>query len=147
MRHIIEELGELHLWKLAIKPGKPLLFGNISDTPVIGLPGNPVSTFVTFSLYARPFILKMQGCAEHEYARRSYSVQSGFSHKTATRREYLRARLEKNNKGILIATLHPNQSSGVLVSTTWADGLICIPEESNVKTGDGVEFLSFGEMG
>lgn len=146
MRAVIEETGELHLWKLAIKPGKPLLFGQIDATPVIGLPGNPVSTFVTFVLYARPVILKMQGCNEHASGRRSYPVTAGFNHRSGSRREFLRARLEARADGTWVAHIHPDQSSAVLSSTSWAEGLIQVAEHSEVRAGSQVAFIPFTEL-
>lgn len=149
MRDLVATLGDLTLWKLAIKPGKPLIFGHIPaddgvKKPIIGLPGNPVSSFVTFILYARPYILKSQGCTN--YQRNEYPVQAGFEHKTGKRREFLRARLSRNAQGQLSANIHPNQSSAVFSSTSWAEGLVCIPEHSIIKKGDTIAYLSFNEL-
>jgi molybdopterin molybdotransferase len=129
----VEAEGALDLWKIAIKPGKPLAFGRVGgnlgagDTAgkgaaaFIGLPGNPVSSFVTFLMLVRPFILKSQGATE--LRPRARGLQADFDFKGDPRREFLRARI--NDTGGL--DLFPNQSSGVLTSCTWADGLIDNP--------------------
>jgi molybdopterin molybdotransferase len=123
----VEAEGALDLWKIAIKPGKPLAFGSVrrpdgeSAAAFIGLPGNPVSSFVTFLMLVRPFILKCQGATE--LRPRARGLQADFDFKGDPRREFLRARI--NDTGGL--DLFPNQSSGVLTSCTWADGLIDNP--------------------
>jgi len=140
VRSAVAELGRLDMWNLAIKPGKPLAFGNIDGTPFFGLPGNPVSLFITFCLYARPFLLISQG--------RSYQppqflwVRSGFERSRAhKRREYLRARIEIDGNGQDTVQLYPHQGSGVLNSLAWAEGLACIPENSCIARGDMVRYL------
>jgi molybdopterin molybdotransferase len=140
----INELGKLDLWKLAIKPGKPFAFGQIDHTPVIGLPGNPGAVFVTFCILARPFLLKSQG-AERLKAH-SFKLPIGFSlRKPGKRREYLRTRINHQN-GIATIENHPNQSSGVLSSASWADGFAIIPEHTAPQEGDLVEFFPFSEL-
>lgn len=137
---VLREEGELALWKLAIKPGKPLTFGHYQGTPLLGLPGNPASTLVTFALLARPYLLRRQGVMHSEPLR--FSVPAGFVWPQAgTRREYLRARLEAGQ-----ATIYPNQSSGVLRSAVWADGLVEIREGTTVQLGDSVIFIPLSEV-
>jgi molybdopterin molybdotransferase len=135
----VERLGRLDLWKLAIKPGKPLAFGSIGDTPFIGLPGNPTSVFVTFCLIARPFLLKMQGVAEPEpprlQARADFVVK-----KAGVRQDYLRVTVESTTEG-LVASKFSNQSSGVLSSVSHSNALAVIPPGATVAQGDRVEVI------
>ncbi len=140
----INQLGELDLWKLAIKPGKPFAYGKIDNTPVMGLPGNPGAVFVTFCILARPFLLKSQG-AERTNTH-SFKLPIGFSlRKPGKRREYLRTRLNYE-QGVATIENHPNQSSGVLSSASWADGFAVIPEHTTPQQGDLVEFWPFSEL-
>jgi molybdopterin molybdotransferase len=140
----VEAEGALDLWKIAIKPGKPLAFGRVGAgnmaAAFIGLPGNPVSSFVTFLMLVRPFILKAQGASV--VAPRAQPMRADFDCKGDPRREFLRARI--NSEGGL--DLFPNQSSGVLTSCTWADGLIDNPPRQAIARGDTVRFLPFGEL-
>jgi len=136
----LREEGELSLWKLAIKPGKPLTFGHFRGVPVIGLPGNPASTLVTFALLARPYLLRRQGVAEVEPLK--IQVPAGFVWpKAGNRREYLRGRLENGR-----AIIYRNQSSGVLRSAAWAEGLVEVMEERTLVEGDGVGFIPLSEV-
>nr|WP_225777019.1 gephyrin-like molybdotransferase Glp [Pseudomonas sp. Marseille-Q3773] len=136
----LREAGELALWKLAIKPGKPLTCGHYQGVPVIGLPGNPASTLVTFGLLAQPYLLRRQGVAEVTPLR--FDVPAGFDWpRPGTRREYLRARIEQGQ-----VRIYKNQSSGVLRSAAWADGLVEVREGSTPKQGDSVPFIPFSEL-
>ncbi len=136
----VQAEGTLDLWQIAMKPGKPLAFGRVRDIPFIGLPGNPVSSFVTFVLFARPFILQRQGRVE---ALRTLPLRADFDwEQSSRRREFLRARL--NEKGGL--DIFPNQNSSVLTSVTWADGLIDNPSEHLIHSGDIVRFLPLSEL-
>jgi molybdopterin molybdotransferase len=136
----LREAGELALWKLAIKPGKPLTFGHYQGVPVIGLPGNPASTLVTFGLLTRPYLLRRQGVAKVEPLR--FSVPAGFDWpKAGTRREYLRARIEDGQ-----VRIYKNQSSGVLRSAAWADGVVEVLEGTTPQQGDVVTFIPFSEL-
>ncbi len=140
----VRDLGELRLWRIAIKPGKPFAFGRIRETPFIGLPGNPVSAFVMFCLYARPFLLKSQGRADLFPLR--LRVRAGFRKTRATQRvEYLRARLAMV-AGEPEVTIHPHQGSGVLSSIAWADGLVIVPAGSCVEPGQWLDYLRFSEL-
>lgn len=139
VRGQVERLGKLDLWKLAIKPGKPLAFGRIRDTPFIGLPGNPTSVFVTFCLVARPFLLKLQGMREAAppkiFAQANFTVE-----RPATRQDYLRVTLENGSQGLL-AHRFPNQSSGVLSSVSSCNALAVVPVGSTIAEGDSIEVL------
>lgn len=131
----LREAGELALWKLAIKPGKPLTFGHYQGVPVIGLPGNPASTLVTFGLLARPYILRRLGVQRVEPL--GFVVPAGFTwSKPGKRREYLRARLENGR-----VVPYANQSSGVLRSAAWAEGLAEVMEGSTLAEGDALRFI------
>jgi len=137
---VLREDGKPLLWKLAIKPGKPLTVGHFGTVPVIGLPGNPTSALVTFGLLARPYLLRIQGV--EEVMPLSFTVNAGFAwNKAGSRREYLRVRLEAGR-----AVLYPNQSSGVLLGATWADGLVEVPENSTHNIGDELRFIPFSEL-
>ncbi|WP_314917962.1 gephyrin-like molybdotransferase Glp [Pseudomonas helleri] len=136
----LREEGELALWKLAIKPGKPLTFGHFRGVPVIGLPGNPASTLVTFALLARPYLLRRQGV--QAVVPLKFQVPAGFVWaKPGNRREYLRGRLDQGR-----AIIYKNQSSGVLRSAAWADGLVEVLEGSTLAEGDGVGFIPLSEV-
>jgi len=133
--------GELNLWKIAIKPGKPLAFGRVGKSAFIGLPGNPVSGFVTFLMLVRPFILRIQGAQQS--APRGMTLRADFDWpKPDPRREFLRARI--NAEGGL--DNFANQSSAVLTSTVWADGLIDNPAGQAITCGDAVRFFPFAEL-
>ncbi|WP_150570774.1 gephyrin-like molybdotransferase Glp [Pseudomonas fluorescens] len=136
----LREAGELALWKLAIKPGKPLTFGHYRGVPVIGLPGNPASTLVTFGLLTRPYLLRRQGVAN--VTPLQFSVPAGFDWpKAGMRREYLRARIEDGR-----VRIYKNQSSGVLRSAAWAEGLVEVREGSTPQQGDNVSFIPLSEL-
>jgi molybdopterin molybdotransferase len=144
--------GRLGLWQIAIKPGKPLAFGAVrkSSDPqdgeawFIGLPGNPVSSFVTFLLFVRPFIMKLQGRdAKPTHSYTSYLVRADFDWLKADRRnEFLRVKM--NEQGGL--DLFANQSSGVLTSASWGDGLVDCPPGQAIKKGDLVKYIPFDAL-
>ncbi|WP_374981885.1 gephyrin-like molybdotransferase Glp [Pseudomonas solani] len=136
----LREAGELALWKLAIKPGKPLTFGHFQGVPVIGLPGNPASTLVTFGLLTRPYLLRRLGV--DKVAPLGFPVPAGFTwSKPGNRREYLRARLENGR-----AVIYRNQSSGVLRSAAWAEGLVEVLEGTTLAEGDSLRFIPLSEL-
>jgi molybdopterin molybdotransferase len=136
----LREEGELTLWKLAIKPGKPLTFGHFRGVPVIGLPGNPASTLVTFALLTRPYLLRRQGVQDVEPLK--FQVPAGFDWPMAgNRREYLRGRLENGR-----AIIYKNQSSGVLRSAAWAEGLVEVREDRTLVEGELVGFIPLSEV-
>jgi len=137
----VQALGQLNLWHLAIKPGKPFAYGKIGAAHFIGLPGNPVSSFVTFLLLVRPFILKLQGATA--LAPASIALPAHFDWpKPDKRREFLRVRL--NASGAL--ELFANQSSGVLTSAVWGDGLVDLAASQTIAHGDTVRFLPFSAL-
>ncbi|MCD6079147.1 MAG: moeA [Ramlibacter sp.] len=136
----VEQLGSLDLWQIAMKPGKPFAYGRVGDAHFMGLPGNPVSSFVTFLLLVRPFLLKLQGASQLHP--RALQLPAHFDlQRPDKRREFLRVR--RDAQGGL--ELFPNQSSGVLTSTVWADGLVDNPGGQAIRRGDLVRFLPLAE--
>lgn len=137
----VQAEGELDLWRIAIKPGKPLAFGAVAGMPFIGLPGNPVATFVTFLMLVRPYLLKRQGAAL--LRPRGIQAAADFEWKRPdARREFVRARIGQSGGAVIYA----HQGSGVLTSAVWADGLIDLPPGQTVAKGDSVRFLPFSEL-
>lgn len=136
----VEAEGELAMWKIGIKPGKPLAFGKVGagGTAFLGLPGNPVASFVTFLIFVRPFLLKRMGAARLLPVARPMVSASAWKRGDA-RREFLRARVTEDGR----VELYPNQGSGVLTSCAWADGLIDNPSGGTFAPGDTVRFLPF----
>ena len=138
----VEAEGRLNMWQIAVKPGKPLAFGEVGQAFFLGLPGNPVSSYITFLMFVRPFLLRLQG-VEQGLAPRSYAMRADFNWPKADRRnEFLRVRL--NSAGGL--ELFNNQSSGVLTSTVWGDGVIDNPPGQAIAAGDTVRFIPFSEL-
>ena len=141
----VEKEGVLQLWKVAIKPGKPLACGKIAGAQFFGLPGNPVSAFVTFVLVVRPSLLGMLGYKGS--AANSFNVAAGFSApESGQRQEYLRCQFGPDDEGV--SSLQPlgNQSSGVAASLSQADGLAVVPPHTAVTHGDMLEFIPFSEL-
>ena len=142
----VEAEGSLSLWKISVKPGKPLAFGEVHagggrKAHFIGLPGNPVSSFVTFLIFVRPFILRCQGV--DRVSPFSYPLRADFDWaKPDSRREFLRVKL--NAAGGL--DLYANQSSAVLSSAVWGDGLVDNPAMQAIRRGDTVTFLPYSEL-
>ena len=137
----VEKLGAVKMWKVAMKPGKPIVYGRVGQADFIGLPGNPVSAFVTFCLFVRPFLLKRMGATRVLY--RAFPVQAGFAWKKAgARREFLRAQIQPDGR----AAIYPNQSSGVLTSCAWSDGMVDIDVGQTVQPGDWVRFIPLAEL-
>jgi molybdopterin molybdotransferase len=143
----LNELGRLHAWQLAIKPGRPLAFGQIDDTVFLGLPGNPVAVAVCFLLYARPVIAVLAGAPWPEPQR--YKVKSGFEmRKKPLRREFLRGWLEQDAARGLVARQFDRHGSGLISSLVAAGGLIEIAEDvTEIAIGDDIDFIPFGELG
>lgn len=139
-------LGQLHFWKLAIKPGRPIALGQIGDAAFIGLPGNPAAMMVTFLRLARPALLRLAGATDLEP--RLYKVQAGFDHtKKQARREYVRVRLSTDQSGSLVAHKFPREGAGILTSLVEADGLVELSEDMTQLTqGTLVDFLPFTEV-
>jgi molybdopterin molybdotransferase len=141
VRPAVEAEGSLLMWRIAMKPGRPLAFGRVGGAAFIGLPGNPVSSFVTFLLFVRPFLRKTQGIAE--IAPRAIEARADFDWaRPDSRREFLRVKW--NAQGGL--DLYPTQDSAVLTSTAWADGLVDNPPNRPIAKGERVRFLPFSEL-
>jgi molybdopterin molybdotransferase len=137
----VEAEGRLLMWKIAMKPGRPLAFGSVQQSAFIGLPGNPVSSFVTFLIFVRPFLLKTQGLSE--VMPKSIAARADFDWpEPDARREFLRVKW--NAQGGL--DLYPTQDSAVLTSTAWADGLVDNPAQQAIRKGDTVRFLPYSEL-
>jgi molybdopterin molybdotransferase len=141
----VQAEGCIELWQIAIKPGKPLAFGSVnrgdgSAAHIIGLPGNPVSSFLTFLLLVRPLLLRLQGATALQPRRTTLRADFDWP-KADKRREFMRVR--RNDAGGL--DLFPNQSSGVLTSAVWGDGVIDNPSGQVIAKGDTVAFISFAE--
>jgi molybdopterin molybdotransferase len=144
VKRAVEQAGQLEMWRVAVKPGKPLAYGRINNADFIGLPGNPVSTLLTFCLFVRPFLLRRQGVPE--VLPKALTVPAAFQWpRPGRRREYLRGRLEQGDDGVVV-TIYPKQGSDVLTSTVWADGLVEIREGETVERGDLVPYYSFAEL-
>ena len=140
----VEKLGRIEMWKVAMKPGKPLVYGRVGNADFLGLPGNPVSAFVVFCLFVRPFLLRRMGAEDAPAT--AFTVPAGFDWpgiggSAGKRREFVRARLEDG-----WAMLYPNQSSGVLTSLAWADGLVDVEAGARVEKGDPVRFIPLAEL-
>ncbi len=134
-------LGKLDLWQIAIKPGKPFAYGSVGPAHFIGLPGNPVSSFVTFLLLVRPFLLSLQGM--QDVGTSTVPMRADFDWpKADRRREFLRVR--RNAQGGL--DRFANQSSGVLTSAVWGDGLVDNPPDNTIAQGDSVPFIAFSAL-
>ena len=137
----VEAEGKLLMWRIAMKPGRPLAFGKVKEASFIGLPGNPVSSFVTFLIFVRPFLLKTQGLAHVNP--KSIVARADFDWpEPDARREFLRVKW--NAQGGL--DLYPTQDSAVLTSTSWADGLVDNPAAHAIRKGDLVRFLPYSEL-
>jgi molybdopterin molybdotransferase len=137
----VQALGRLDLWQVAMKPGKPFAHGRVADAHFIGLPGNPVSSFVTFLLMVRPFLLRLQGVQQVSPQTLEMPAHFDLPHGDK-RREFLRVR--RNAQGGL--DLFANQSAGVLTSVVWGDGLIDNPPNQAIRYGDTVRYLPFSEL-
>ena len=141
----IEQLGHLQLWKLNIKPGKPLAYGRVSGVPLVALPGNPSSALVTFALVVVPWLRKLLGV--EPLVPVPLRLPAGFSVDRAGRRqEYLRVRVGSAANGEPRVIRYPNQSSGVLASVAWANALAVIPPDTLVEEGDPVAVLPFSVL-
>jgi molybdopterin molybdotransferase len=137
----VEAEGRLLMWRIAMKPGRPLAFGEVGEASFIGLPGNPVSSFVTFLIFVRPFLLKVQGLSQTEP--KAITARADFDWpEPDARREFLRVKW--NAQGGL--DLYPTQDSAVLTSTSWADGLVDNPAQQAIRKGDTVRYLPYSEL-
>ena len=137
----VEAEGSLLMWRISMKPGRPLAFGKVGSASFIGLPGNPVSSFVTFLIFVRPFLLKTQG--QREIKAKTIEARADFDWlEPDPRREFLRVKW--NAQGGL--DLYPTQDSAVLTSTAWADGLVDNPAKQPIRKGERVTFLPYSEL-
>jgi molybdopterin molybdotransferase len=137
----VEAEGELLMWRISMKPGRPLAFGRVGSAAFIGLPGNPVSSFVTFLIFVRPFLLKTQGIARVD----PHAIQARADFdwpEPDARREFLRVKW--NARGGL--DLYHTQDSAVLTSTAWADGLVDNPADHAIHSGETVKFMPYSEL-
>jgi molybdopterin molybdotransferase len=143
----VERLGKLHFWQIAVKPGRPLAFGQLGRCTVIGLPGNPVAAVICFLRFARPVLTALGGGRWPEP--HGFPVPADFSMAKKTgRREYLRARLVRGPDGALAVSRIEREGSGILTSLTEADGLVELAEEmTRIGHGDPVTFVPFSEFG
>ena len=132
----MESLGTIDLWKIRIKPGKPFAFGRIAQTPFLGLPGNPVSVFVTLLIVARPFLMDCQGATEGDI--QPLQIPAAFRKQASSREDYVRVRLTAQG-----LERFPVDSSGVLTSLCWSDGLIRQRADKAVQRGDIVDYFPF----
>ena len=138
VRAAVESLGSLDLWQLAIKPGKPLAFGSVNGKPFFGLPGNPVSTFVTFLMIAKPYLIALQG--GNRPLTKHYFGLSDFEFQAGSRREYLRVRLSANSRGEVWLSKYDNQGSGIMSSVVWADALAEVDIGQQIRYGDKIKY-------
>ncbi len=146
IRAAIQSLGTLHIWRINMRPGKPFTFGQIGAdrTPILGLPGNPVSAFLNFALLAQPFLLKAQGVVAHHPL--SFRLPAGFDwSRPKPHREFLRARIDPTDS-LSRVMLYPNQGASALISTTWANGIAVLREHQTLQAGDLIEFIPFSGM-
>jgi molybdopterin molybdotransferase len=143
----LDALGKRHLWQIAIKPGRPMSFGQIGDCAVLGLPGNPVAVFVCFAIYVRPVLTRLAGGGWPEPRR--FPLPADFSQKKKLgRREFWRARLKNEPDGVVRVAKFPRDGSGLISSLREADGLIEVPEDiGEVRAGEMVSFIPFSELG
>jgi molybdopterin molybdotransferase len=143
----LDALGKRHLWQLAIKPGRPMSFGQIGDTVVLGLPGNPVAVFVCFLLYVWPLLRRMGGAAWPEPRRYRLPALFAFPDRKVGRREFWRGSLKETPEGMGVDKF-ARDGSGLISGLRAADGLIDIPEDvAEVRVGDPVAFIPFSEFG
>jgi molybdopterin molybdotransferase len=142
----VESVGSLVLWRMAIKPGRPVAMGIIDGAPLIGLPGNPVASFVTFVHVVRPTVLALAGASEARFV--AVPVRAAFAYKKKVgRREYVRATLRHGPDGVLEAIKFPREGAGLLSSLVDTDGLVELGEEvTNVEPGESVGFLGYENL-
>lgn len=142
----VDSLGKLDMWRIKLKPGKPLAYGKVLSSaknkpvPIFGLPGNPASALITFCLFARPYMQKLQGAEVNKALK--FKAVAGFSHsKAGTREEYMRG-VYKDGK----VNRFNNQSSGMLSTASRANGLIVVPVDAVFEEGELVDFIPFSEL-
>jgi len=136
VKPVVAAMGRLDLWKINLKPGKPVAFGDLGGVPFLGLPGNPVSVFVTFCLFGAPLIRRLQG--RGETFPEALGLPAAFDAPAGRREEYPRVRVDQGR-----VQRHRQQGSGVMSSVAWADGLARVPADTAIRAGDPVEYFSF----
>jgi molybdopterin molybdotransferase len=147
MAAALAALGQRHLWRLAIKPGRPMMLGRIGTCSVVGLPGNPVAAFVCFLMYVRPLIARLSGRAWPEPRQFPLPARFAIDDKKVGRREFLRGILVDGPGGLAVDR-YPRDGSGLISGLRAADGLIDIPEDVHaIAVGDPVAFIPFSELG
>ena len=145
VRDAVASMGRIDLWQIAMKPGKPLAYGKANEADFIGLPGNPVSAYVTFVLMALPFLQKRMGIPPSELAPKP--MTAGFDWpKSDKRREFIRVKQQMQADGSVALKRWPNQSSGVMSSVAWADGLVDIAPGATIQSGDVVQYLPLADL-
>jgi molybdopterin molybdotransferase len=146
VKSAVEKAGKLVLWRMAIKPGRPVAMGIVAGTPLIGLPGNPVASFVTFVHVVRPTVLALAGAAQQRLI--AMPVRAAFSYtKKISRREYVRVTLHRADDGALEATKFPREGAGLLSSLVETDGLVELGEEiTQVEPGQSVGFIGYASL-
>lgn len=143
----LAELGSRHFWQLAIKPGRPMMFGQIGRSVVVGLPGNPVAVFVCFLMYVWPLLRRLSGAPWPEPRRLPMKAAFAFPNRKVGRREFWRGMLVETPEGLAVDKF-ARDGSGLITGLRVADGLIDVPEDvAEVKRGDLVDFLPFSEFG
>ncbi len=145
VKSALENLGSINFWKINMKPGKPVAFGKLGDADFIGLPGNPVSCFVTFCLLAKPFILKRQGLINPLVTHHT-AVANFTQNHPGQRTEFMRVTIHQDDQGRLIATPYPNQDSATLIAISHCDGLLEIPEGLTIEPGTALAYYPFSEL-
>jgi molybdopterin molybdotransferase len=146
IKNAVANIGSLELWRIAVRPGKPLAFGHVRQTPFLGTPGNPVSMFVTLCLFARPLIMRLQGVGG-ELRPLGFKAPAGFDWvKPDSRTEYQRARLAFDEYDDPQILSYPSRSSAALSSVTWANGLVEIPPNHKIHCGDLIDFIPFSSL-
>lgn len=141
---LVQQLGQITMWKLAIKPGKPFLFGTLTDKnktiPFFGLPGNPVSAFVTFLILVKPYLLRCQGL--QQVLPVVERVKAAFVWQTTNRQEYIRVQKANHHNSEATLIVYENQNSAVSTSLAWATGLAVVPPYTNVSEGDYLDYIA-----
>jgi len=145
IKAVLEKIGSLDHWKLAVRPGKPVVMGHIRQTPVFGLPGNPVSAFVIFLILVAPFLKALQGRGWSKPS--SIWLEAGFNRENKSGRDELaRVRLRHSDQGPGQLEVFPENDSSMIRSTTWAEGLALIPARSRIERGDRVKTYLYSEL-
>ena len=145
IKPLIADKGKIHVWRLAIKPGRPVGFGNYNKIPILGLPGNPAAAFVTFLMIGIPILKKISGQAtiKNNYI----PINVNFTHRKKTgRKEFLRVQLAHKANKLILNKFH-KEGAGILSSASWATGLGIIEDNiENIKLNDKINYISLNEL-